>query len=72
MRRVVANPNYLTFGPTETVVTLKEDRGQLRTNGMGEFFCALSPMVALHAHRPTWNGSLSTLVPVPVWRSASK
>jgi hypothetical protein len=37
MRRVT-NPNYVTFSPTETVVTLKENRGQLRTNGMGEFF----------------------------------
>jgi hypothetical protein len=37
MRRAT-NPNYVAFGPTETVVTLKEDRGQLRTNGMGEFF----------------------------------
>src|SRR5579863_362545 len=38
MRRVVANPNYLTFTMAETICIPKSDRGQLRTNNMGEFF----------------------------------
>src|ERR1700735_3854707 len=37
MRRA-SNPKYVTFGPTETVVTFATDRGQLRTNDAGEFF----------------------------------
>jgi hypothetical protein len=37
-RRNGSNPNYVTFGATETVVVLSEARGQLRTNDMGEFF----------------------------------
>ena len=38
MSRKAKNPNYLTFSATETIVTLMEDRGQLRTNDMGDFF----------------------------------
>ena len=37
MRRA-SNPKYVTFGPTETVVTFATDRGQIRTNDAGEFF----------------------------------
>ena len=36
--RKASNPKYVTFGPTETVVTFATDRGQLRTNDAGEFF----------------------------------
>lgn len=31
-------PNYVKFGKTETVVTLAEDRGILKTNTYGEYF----------------------------------
>lgn len=34
----VRSPNYVTFGPTETIVTFASDRGQLRRNDGGEFF----------------------------------
>jgi hypothetical protein len=37
MRRA-SNPNYVKFGPAETVVMLAKDRGELRTNDSGEFF----------------------------------
>jgi hypothetical protein len=36
--RKISNPKYVTFGPTETVVSFATDRGQLRTNDAGEFF----------------------------------
>ena len=38
MSRKATNPNYVTFGKTETVVMFKTDRGQLRSNDMGDFF----------------------------------
>ena len=38
MTRRAKNPNYVTFGPVETVVTFAKDRGELRTNDAGEFF----------------------------------
>jgi hypothetical protein len=37
MRRI-SNPNYVTFGPKESIVTFITDRGQLRKNDSGEFF----------------------------------
>jgi hypothetical protein len=37
MRRI-NSPNYVKFGPTETVVTFAKDRGELRRNDTGEFF----------------------------------
>jgi hypothetical protein len=36
--RKISNPNYVAFGPIETVVTFATDRGQLRTNDTGDFF----------------------------------
>lgn len=36
--RKANSPNYVKFGPTETVVTFATDRGQLRRNDAGEFF----------------------------------
>ena len=37
MRRI-NSPNYVKFGPTETIVTFAKDRGELRRNDTGEFF----------------------------------
>jgi hypothetical protein len=36
--RPARNPNYVTFGPKETIVTFATARGELRTNDSGEFF----------------------------------
>jgi hypothetical protein len=36
--RKISNPNYVAFGPIETVVMFATDRGQLRTNDTGDFF----------------------------------
>jgi len=38
MRRHSKNPNYVSFSCAETVVVFSRDRGELRTNDMGEFF----------------------------------
>jgi len=32
------NPNYVKFGPTETVVAFVTDRGELKTNQTGDYF----------------------------------
>ena len=36
--RKLSNPNYVSFGPKETIVTFASDRGGLRRNDSGEFF----------------------------------
>jgi hypothetical protein len=36
--RPVRNPNYVTFGAKESIVTFASARGELRTNDSGEFF----------------------------------
>jgi hypothetical protein len=41
--RKASNPNYVKFGPAETVVTFTTDRGKARRNDNGDFFLREMP-----------------------------
>jgi hypothetical protein len=50
--RPVRNPNYVTFGAKESIVTFASARGELRTNDSGEFFLRSMAGGPLHLCQP--------------------